>query len=356
MSLKVGLIGLGRMGAEPSERFVGQVPPGWLPLSHAEAILSNEGLELSGLCDNDEGRRQRFGKHYGVDTVYSDYKQMIDELRPDIISIATRTDIRCDIINYALGKGIKGFYAEKPLARSIKESRETLEHIESCGAKIVYGATRRAMDVYKKAKEICFSGELGNIKHINIEFGHSALLWTLPHAVDLIVFFANCSEFETVQAACSGADFGGPVTDNILDMDPLVDFAYFKMSSGISATISPVNGFNVRIGCTNGIVTVHGNGGFIEINKTGQMTDYFHDTEIIKVEPKKSGTQYLFADLCDAILLQRDVMNISPAEILCGQTMLFGIVQSAKQKGIILTASDLDEELIITGRTGQLFA
>jgi predicted dehydrogenase len=344
------------MGAEPSERLKNRVPEGWMPLSHAEVIQSTEGMELVGLCDMDETRREKFGKYYHVDHVYSDYKEMIDELQPDIISIATRTDIRCDIINYALQKGVRGFYAEKPLARSIKESRETLEHIEACGAKIVYGATRRAMEVYKKAKEICFSEELGSVTHISIEFGHSALLWTLPHAADLIVFFANSTEFDFLQAYSSSIPDSGLLNNNILDMDPIIDFAYFKMSNGISAAISPVNGLNVRIGCTKGIVTVHGNGEFIEINRAGKTPNYFNDTEILKTETEKSGTQYLFSDLRDAILNNKSPQNISPDEILCSQKMLFGMAQSAIQHNKILYSQELNEELVVTGKTGALFA
>ena len=47
--LKSAVIGLGRMGAEPSKRLEGKVPAGWLPISHAEAILSIERLKLEAI-------------------------------------------------------------------------------------------------------------------------------------------------------------------------------------------------------------------------------------------------------------------------------------------------------------------
>ncbi|MDD5571825.1 MAG: Gfo/Idh/MocA family oxidoreductase [Bacteroidales bacterium] len=355
MELKTSLIGLGRIGAEPSSRFYNKIPEGWLPISHIEAIKSTEGLNLIAVCDTDEKRLEKISNLYSIKKTYKNYEELIKELNPDIISIATRTDVRCDIINFALENGAKGFYAEKPLSRSLTECERTLKNIIEKNAKIVYGASRRAMNVYQKAKEIIWSGDLGEVTHISVEFGKASLLWTLPHAADTIIFFANNLDLELIQGCCnleSNKDF----KSNIVDCDPIVENAFFKFKNNITASISPIGGNNIRIACSKGILTVHGNGEFIEINKAKSMEDYFHGSEILKVSSSKSGTQNLFIDLKNAVSENKDVVNIKPAEILLGHEMLFGIVQSTLQNGTFIKPDELNRELIITGRVGQLYA
>ena len=46
--LRVALVGCGKMGAQPSSRIEAVLPPGWLPLSHAESITSLPDLASDG--------------------------------------------------------------------------------------------------------------------------------------------------------------------------------------------------------------------------------------------------------------------------------------------------------------------
>ena len=353
MLLKSAVIGLGRIGAEPSSRFNDKIPEGWLPISHVEAMKSTVGLDLVALCDPNEERLHKMSVHYSVEKAYTDYKMLLVEIKPDIVSIATRTDIRCEIIEHALDYGVRGFYAEKPISRSIYECRKILAAIQKKDAKIVYGANRRAMDVYKKAKQICLSGELGEIIHISAEFGKAPLLWTLPHVADMILYFAGTVQIESINGICN---FSADNSIKIIDADPLVNYAFFKFGNGITASISSINGLNIRIGCTRGNLTIHGDGEFIEINSRGKMEAYLHETKILKVSPAKSGTQCLFEDLRDALKLNKPVENITPEEILAGQKLLFGIVQSALKNGSAISTAELNEDFVITGKTGQFYA
>ncbi|MGG2383218.1 hypothetical protein, partial [Salmonella enterica] len=51
MKPRVAIIGTGRIGAESSKRFIGLIPDGYLPISHAESIKSIDRLELVAICD-----------------------------------------------------------------------------------------------------------------------------------------------------------------------------------------------------------------------------------------------------------------------------------------------------------------
>ena len=55
------------------------------------------------------------GKRYGVpsERLYTDYQEMIDRERPDIVSVATQPEQRAEIVSYAAEHGAKAVYAEK---------------------------------------------------------------------------------------------------------------------------------------------------------------------------------------------------------------------------------------------------
>lgn len=353
--LRAAVIGLGRMGAQLSSRFDGKIPDGWMPLSHSEGFMSTENVELVAICDKDEVRLAEFSALYNITAAYTDYQKMIDEVKPDLISVATRTDVRCEIIQYAAQNGVKGFYAEKPLSRSVQECKQTLDIIAKNNGKIVYGATRRAMDIYKKAKEIAWSGKLGEVKQVHIDFGRSAMLWAHSHSVDLITYFANSLELTEIQGYCE-IEAGSIKSNLFIDHDPIVKHAYFKFANGVSATITESLGLNIRINCTNGIVTIHGDGYSIEVNSQKDIEYYFHKIEEIFVTPTMSGTQHLMNDLKDAVLNDTPVKHISPEELIVGHVMMLGLVESTLRKGQMITPQEVPDELLISGRTGQFYS
>ena len=96
--LKTAIIGLGRMGAEPSDRLYSTLPNGWTPITHAESIISTPTLELISLCDVDIAKTEKFGKLYSIEKCYNNYNELFDVEKPDVISIATRTDVKTEII------------------------------------------------------------------------------------------------------------------------------------------------------------------------------------------------------------------------------------------------------------------
>lgn len=352
--LKIAIIGLGRMGAEPSSR-LGKLSNGWFPISHAESIKSIPNLELTAICDIDANKIKKFSTLYNVPQGFTDYKELIEKVIPDIISIATRTNLKENIINYALDHGVKGIYVEKPLSRSIRQCEGILNKVKKYGVKLVYGVQRRGMPFFRKAKELCYSGKLGSIQSITFEYGSSMLLWSQPHIADLIVFFANSTKIDWISGLC---DFNEDYTkDSInIDTDPIVKTASLKFKNGITATITPGGGKNIRIHLDQGIININGDGYSLEIFTEGEFKGKFHELERVFAEPSKSGTQILFNDLTQSVLNSKPVSSISSNEILGGTEILFGIVESALRNGAKVRYEEIRKDLIVTGRFGDLYA
>jgi len=350
------VIGLGKMGAEPSKRAEGDVPNGWLPLTHLEAMLTNPQLSVQAICDIDRAKCERFSSHYNIRQFFTDYKELLDKMRPEFISIATRTENRLDIINEALDKDVRGIYCEKPFSRNIGTAKKVLERAERQNVKIGYGTNRRYVNIYRQAKELIHSGELGAITEITIENGNGQLLWVHPHSTDLLLFLADTTDIEFIQGRCTFSDETPTASNGVIDDDPYVDHAFFKFKNGMNGIINKTGGFNTRIGCTRGLVTIYSNGFMMEVRKSAPSeVSYFNVTKQVLAEPSASGTQNAFNEMIRA-LDGEEKMPISPLEILRGMQMLFGIVQSSLNNGRPIRIEDIDDSIIITGRTGTLYA
>lgn len=354
--LKAAVVGLGRMGGEPSTRLEGKVPNGWLPISHAEAILNTPNLKLEAICDNDHERIAKLSEYYSVKNIYNDYKKLIKEIKPYFLSIATRTQGRVDIIKFGVDNGCSVIYFEKPISNSILETKSILNYALSNNVVIGYGVNRRYHASYRKARDIIRSGELGKVEHICIEHNLANLLWAHPHSVDLILFFAESCDLEYIQGNCSYVNDYIPISPLEIDNDPIVNSAYFKFKNGITASISSARGLNTRISCEKGILTIYSDGDWIEVN-TKKETGYLTRPQIIEVDTLQSATVTAFKELMD-VSINKDFKKypITDSEILTGMIMLHGIVYSSFKGCIQIKPTDVPEEMMITGKMGIWYA
>ncbi|TAE82976.1 MAG: gfo/Idh/MocA family oxidoreductase [Bacteroidetes bacterium] len=349
--MKAAVIGLGRMGAEPSIRLQHIVPEGWLPISHTEAILNQKDLNLLAICDADEDKVTRFKNHYHIPIGYTDYKELLAKEKPEFLSIATRTSIRKDIIKAAVENGVRLIYAEKPLCNSVADCEEILALLKKHHVMMGYGVNRRYHYLYKKAKQLIHEGLIGDLKEIHVDHGYSNLLWTHPHAIDMLLFFAETHEFQYLQGKCN---FSSPYTvqDTLIDDDPYVEHAYIKFSNGVQGVITNSGGTNIRLCGTTGNITIHGDGKMIECYSG---TGYFYDRLVINEEPNSSATETVIAELLNAYH-SNSIPPILPEEILAGHILSTGIVQSSLHNSSLLSPLDINKNMIVTGKLGNFYA
>ena len=64
------------------------------------------------------------GEHYGIKNLFIDFDDFIKQTNPDLICLATRTNIRADLIKKISTYGINYVHLEKPLCNSVNELRE----------------------------------------------------------------------------------------------------------------------------------------------------------------------------------------------------------------------------------------
>ena len=351
--LAVAVIGCGRMGAHTDPYVRASFPPGWEPNNHAEAVKSIDGLNLVALCDTNRETAESASALHGV-KAYSDYRLMLAETSPDIVTVATRADVRAMIIRDLVKAGVRGIHAEKPLCRSPREGREIAEALSLHKVAFTYGATRRYMAAYRQASERVKSGEFGVAQQIHLHFGPAALQWTHPHTVDLALFFAGDEEPERVQAS-----FLHPVSanENVLDADPLLLSGVLRFPGGFSAIITLGGGCHMMVACEKGTVSVLSDGEILECAKpTGTKGDgYFRRIERKMMPPAPSGLQMALTALRDAVRSD-NLANCSVFSALKGQQILFALALSGMRNGADVMIADVPLDFMLTGRQGNRYA
>ena len=352
--LKAAVIGCGRMGAEPSERFEGRIPSGWTPISHVESFIQAKDVELVALAEINSMRLEWAGKFYHIDTLFENFKDLFRAVSPDIIGIATRTPEKLNIIQEACKCGTKGVYIEKPLANNLLDSKKILDDAKKANMLISYGVNRRYHSLYRQARDLIRAGEIGELLEIVIEYGESPLLWSHPHSVDLMIFLSERRPIE-VQAELVDATVIR-LSDATIDSDPVVSYAQFWFDGGVRGLIIRGGGCSVRVNGTHGTLEILSDGTSINLRKpNGPQKGYFLLHQTIFPVIQRSATVVAIEELVRNINGE-SIESISHDEIYFGMQMLWGRVFSHLQQGKKCLLSDIPNDLIITGRFGNVYA
>lgn len=144
MTVQVGLIGAGRMGAT---------------LAHHLAFGVDTAV-FTAISDPNWEAAQAVAQKCGVPHVYADYREMLARDDLDAVVIVTPTNTHVEVIKAAAAAG-KHIFTEKPLALTLAGCDEAITAVETAGVKMMVGFMRRFDPSYRAAKEKIDAGLIG---------------------------------------------------------------------------------------------------------------------------------------------------------------------------------------------------
>ncbi|MEK8023660.1 MAG: Gfo/Idh/MocA family oxidoreductase [Candidatus Hydrogenedentota bacterium] len=138
------------------------------PSTHAGIYAAHPRVRLIAGCDRRASRRAEFACDWGLPAfrVYADHRQMLEEMRPDIVSIATYTDSHAEITIAAARAGASIILCEKPMARTLAEADRMIEVCLAEGAVLGVHHERRWSRIFREARRIISSGEIGEVRTV----------------------------------------------------------------------------------------------------------------------------------------------------------------------------------------------
>lgn len=238
--------------------------------------LDVPGAEVLAVADPDEKGRAAAAQRVKAPKQYADYRKMLDEVKPEYLSICPRwVDQHRDLVLAAVERGVKGIYLEKPLCRTLAEADEMVEACRKANTKVALAFQTRYCPKLTVIRELIESGKIGKV----IEYrargkedarGGAEDLWVLgPHLMNLIHYFSGEPKSCYAEVLAGGKPIGkGDVTAGKEGISLLAGdevHAMYRMNDGATAyfdTIRSAGGgprFGLWIMCTKGCIEMQTN-------------------------------------------------------------------------------------------------
>jgi len=146
--LKVAVIGVGSMGK-----------------NHARVYQESPNASLVALSDTNLPLAKSVADRYGGEA-FQDYRQMLEAVRPDAVSIAVPTADHEQVALDALESGAH-LIIEKPIAATMEQGRKIIEKAKSEDLKLMVGHVVRFNPAIQELKRQLTDNALGRIFQIN---------------------------------------------------------------------------------------------------------------------------------------------------------------------------------------------
>jgi len=346
MKYRVAIVGCGRMAGSIDDE-VPDYKACILPYSHAAAYAEIEETEIVAAADLDPEKLEKFCKRWNVPARYTDYREMIERERPDIVSITTPATARAEIAVFAAEHGVRGIYCEKALACSLEEADKIVEAVEKNGVKFNLGTLRRYHEGYREMRRLVEAGEIGELRRI-VAYPSSTLLHGHSHTLDLIMFLSGDDEVEFVHGSLHADPDDGERTWR---KDPSVAFAVVQFRNGVRAFMVDAGVWDFEVVGTTGSLRAMNNNIHWRMRKPTEKQGRFliwHDVPFPSFE-RISPTVNCIRDLLNAVETGGETSgNVRVS--LASTEIAFAIAESHRRNGARVKIDDVPRDLYITSK------
>lgn len=214
-----------------------------------DGIFQNRsGVQLVALADPDDAGRARVGKKIGATKLYSDYRELLEKERPNLVSVAMRHADKHHAIVLAALQADAHVYCEKPFTTSPIESDELLKVANERRLKIAVAHTMRMAPVMVRLKQALREGFIGDLIEMraygkqDARAGGEDMMVLGTHLFDLMRLFAGDPQSCSARVLAKGRDIsatdGRLVKDNVGGVAGDEVFAQFSFANGTAASFT----------------------------------------------------------------------------------------------------------------------
>jgi predicted dehydrogenase len=229
------------------------------------------GCEIVGVADADEAGRAAAVERLKAPKGYADYRQLLDETKPDIAAIGPRwLDQHRDMVVAAAERGIH-MYMEKPFCRTPQEADEMIAACEKHKVKLAIAHQTRYSPRLQMVRQLIEAGAIGTVLELRgrgkeDSRGGGEDLWVLgSHVMNLIHHLGG----EPLSCCGTVLQDGKPVTKEHVKpgnegIGPLAGdalHAVYELDNGVSAYFgsrrdAAGNRFGLQIYGSKGVIEI----------------------------------------------------------------------------------------------------
>ena len=144
---------------------------GRIATNHIKAAINNQ-LEIAAVCDIQEDHMETLLEKHDIQADasikrYMDYKTMIKEVQPELVSIATESGIHAEIAIFCINHGVH-VIIEKPMAMSMADANEIIRLSEEKKVKVSACHQNRFNIAVQEMRQALEKGRFGKLSHGSI--------------------------------------------------------------------------------------------------------------------------------------------------------------------------------------------
>jgi UDP-N-acetylglucosamine 3-dehydrogenase len=217
--LRVAVIGVGEMGR-----------------NHARVFSEMPEVNLVAVADMNMAAARAAARFKGVEA-YDDFDRMLDEARPEAVTIAVPTSLHAEVAAKVIERGIH-VLLEKPIALNVEQAREIIQKARLHGVRLAVGHVERFNPAVRALKKLLHSGQLGRTFQVctRRQGPYPARIRDVGVTIDLavhdldIIRYITGAEVSSLYAV-TGSVIGSAFEDNVHGMLHLTNGAVASVTA-----------------------------------------------------------------------------------------------------------------------------
>lgn len=202
-TFRAAIIGTGRIAStyddevthpQPSDFYTGANRHSGLytvhPVNHAGAYQATNGFDLVAAANRGEEKLRTFGERWGVKALYTDYRKLLADEQPDVVSVCTQSPEKAEVVVAAAEAGVKAIVVEKAMATSLAETDAMIAACDRHGVFLAVNHPYRFSPMNRRAKALIAEGAIGELGTV-IAYAGGGMLHVGTHTFDLLRYWAG---------------------------------------------------------------------------------------------------------------------------------------------------------------------
>jgi len=136
---------------------------GWVTENwHMPALAGRADARVVAVADLDAARRERVGRHFGVDRRYDDVSALVEDPEVRAVAVCVPTEAHADVAGLAIERG-KDVLVEKPLALTLGDCDRLIALERRSTSVVMVGFNLRWHRLVRRARALLREGAVGEV-------------------------------------------------------------------------------------------------------------------------------------------------------------------------------------------------
>jgi predicted peroxiredoxin len=217
---RVAIIGCGNIAGGYDEK--SKANDYW---SHVKAYKANKTVSVDSVYDPDEITAARFIKRWEIKKAYNDLSLMLQETKPDIVSICSPNAVHYEQIRQCADAGVKTILCEKPLSLNVTEVQDAIAYCERKGVSLVVNYLRNWDKMFLALERELQAIGPGEVESVHVNF-NKGVFHNASHFINFFLrSFGKVNNAQVIQKLPEGND---AYSDFVLSFDKCEKVYFFN--------------------------------------------------------------------------------------------------------------------------------